>query len=138
MSILRPTWPQLGPKLAPSWRPKSIKNRSWRPGPFPWSLQDRSKSDFIYFVSIFYLFLIDFVSIFDRFWIIFLIDFCLVFQTTLDPKGSKRHPKNNKDTQPKLIQTIFSQCLFSASLEASDLKGGRRQGRSLKIKIKII
>ena len=71
MSILMPNWPQLGPKLAPCWRPKSIKNRSWRPGPFPWNLQDRSKSDFL-----------DFGSIFDRFWIDFcsiLDEFCIAF-----------------------------------------------------------
>ena len=30
--ILQPTWPRLGPNLAPSWRPKSIKIHSWRPG----------------------------------------------------------------------------------------------------------
>ena len=28
-SIFNPTWPQHGPKLAPSWGPRSIKNRSW-------------------------------------------------------------------------------------------------------------
>ena len=67
MSTLIPNWPQLGPKLAPCWRPKSIKNRSWRPGPFPCNLQDRSKSDFLYFGSIFDRFWIDFCSILDEF-----------------------------------------------------------------------
>ena len=71
MSILTPNWPQLGPKLAPCWRPKSIKNRSWRPGPFPWNLQDRSKSDFLDFGSIFDRFWIDFCSIWDGFCIAF-------------------------------------------------------------------
>ena len=29
LSLLNPTWRQLGPNLKPSWGPKSLKNRSW-------------------------------------------------------------------------------------------------------------
>ena len=57
---MSPTWPQLGPKLGPCWRPKSIKNWSWRHRPFQWNLQDRSQSDVIYLGSIFHRFWIDF------------------------------------------------------------------------------
>ena len=54
--------------------------------------------------------------------------FSLILQTNPDPKGSKRHPNNNKDTQANSDPNHLLTMPFSVSSEASVLKGGRRQG----------
>ena len=49
--------------------------------------------------------------------------FSLLLQTNPDPKGSKRHPNNNKDTQANSDPTHLLTMPFSVSSEASVLKG---------------
>ena len=49
--------------------------------------------------------------------------FSLILQTNPDPKGSKRHPNNNKDTQANSDPNHLLTMPFSVSSEASVLKG---------------
>ena len=49
--------------------------------------------------------------------------FSLILQTNPDPKGSKRHPNNNKDTQANSDPNHLLTMPLSVSLEASVLKG---------------
>ena len=54
--------------------------------------------------------------------------FSLILQTNPDPKGSKRHPNNKKDTQANSDLNNLLTMPFSVSSEASVLKGGTAAG----------